>query len=163
MDEVGTSRHDLDRRAVLRRGVVLGGMVAWTAPVVQTIAGPAFAAGSPRCDARLELADCTIVFDPSPDCCECIGTAVGEGMSPEEAVSWCAAQQRCIATETCGEEVVKPPPRTGTESSPGHRQQGAHHPTRRGFLPSSPQAAERAVRGGLPPTAYGLRHQMSLA
>lgn len=109
---------------MLRRGVVLGVMVAWTAPVVQTIAGPAFAAGSPRCDARLEVDDCTIVFDPSPDCCECIDNAVGQGMSPEEAVSLCADQGRCIAMETCGEEIVKPPPGPGTETAPGHGQQG---------------------------------------
>jgi len=118
MGEVGTPGHDPDRRTVLRRGIALGGMVAWTAPVVQTIAGPAFAAGSPRCDARLEVDDCTIVFDSTPECCECIENAVGQGMSQDDAVSWCADQGLCTATETCGEEIDKPPPGPGPEVAP---------------------------------------------
>lgn len=36
----------LDRRAVLRRGAILGGALVWTVPAVQTLAGPAFAAGT---------------------------------------------------------------------------------------------------------------------
>jgi hypothetical protein len=109
MDDVGNNGR-LDRRDVLRRGAVLGGMVAWSVPAVQTIAGPAFAAGSPRCVAELEVDDCTIVFAPTPECCECIANAVGQGMTQPDAVAWCADQQLCVPTETCGEEITKPPP-----------------------------------------------------
>jgi hypothetical protein len=38
---------DMDRRQLLRRGALLGGALAWTAPVVQSISPAAFADGSP--------------------------------------------------------------------------------------------------------------------
>lgn len=37
----------LGRRDVLKRGALLGGAVIWTTPVVQSLASPAFANGSP--------------------------------------------------------------------------------------------------------------------
>lgn len=37
----------MDRRDLLKRGAVVGGALVWTAPLVQTIASPAFAATSP--------------------------------------------------------------------------------------------------------------------
>jgi hypothetical protein len=37
----------MDRRQLLRRGALLGGALAWTAPVVQSISPAAFADGSP--------------------------------------------------------------------------------------------------------------------
>ena len=37
----------LDRRALLRRGAILGGAIVWTTPVVQSLATPAFA-GTPK-------------------------------------------------------------------------------------------------------------------
>lgn len=51
----GTTRGDLDRRTLMRRAAVLGAATAWAAPTVQSIAGPAFAAGSPQggCVARM--------------------------------------------------------------------------------------------------------------
>ena len=36
----------LDRRSLLRRSALVGGALVWTVPAVQTLAGPAFAAGS---------------------------------------------------------------------------------------------------------------------
>ena len=44
---------DLDRRSLMKRAAVLGAATAWATPTVQSIAGPAFAAGSPvpRCTA----------------------------------------------------------------------------------------------------------------
>lgn len=39
----GVSRPRLSRRDLLRRGAVVGGLI-WTAPVIQSVASPAFAA-----------------------------------------------------------------------------------------------------------------------
>ncbi len=36
----------LNRRDVLKRGALVGGALVWTVPAIQTIAAPAFAAGS---------------------------------------------------------------------------------------------------------------------
>jgi hypothetical protein len=67
----------LDRRSVLRRGAVLGGALVWTVPAVQTIAGPAFATGSPRCETsftgRLNRQCVTFTYVPTEQCCSCIG------------------------------------------------------------------------------------------
>ena len=38
-----------DRRTLLKRGAVVGGTAIWATPVVQSLARPAFAAGSPVC------------------------------------------------------------------------------------------------------------------
>jgi hypothetical protein len=38
----------LDRRQLLRRGAALGGALAWSVPVVQSVAPAAFAVGSPQ-------------------------------------------------------------------------------------------------------------------
>src|SRR5690242_1272617 len=37
-----------DRRGFIKRAAVVGAATAWTAPVVQSLAAPAFAAGTPR-------------------------------------------------------------------------------------------------------------------
>jgi len=39
----------LDRRTLLKRGAVVGGAAVWATPVVQSLAAPAWAAGSPGC------------------------------------------------------------------------------------------------------------------
>lgn len=39
----------LDRRTLLKRSAVVGGAAVWATPVVQSLARPAFAAGSPVC------------------------------------------------------------------------------------------------------------------
>ena len=48
MTENTTSPRELSRRAMLRRGAVVGGALVWATPVVQSIASPAFAAGTPQ-------------------------------------------------------------------------------------------------------------------
>lgn len=68
----------LDRRTVLRRGAILGGALVWTVPAVQTLAGPAFAAGSP-CIGKFQYSDdrgvCVKVqYLADNDCCDCIST-----------------------------------------------------------------------------------------
>lgn len=46
MKQQQTQRVGMTRRDVMRRGAVIGGTLMWAAPAVQTIAKPAFAAGS---------------------------------------------------------------------------------------------------------------------
>ena len=46
-DGDGTTASGLDRRTLLKRSAVVGGAMVWATPVVQSIASPAFAAGSP--------------------------------------------------------------------------------------------------------------------
>lgn len=76
----GPKREGLDRRAVLRRGAILGGAMVWTVPAVQTIAGPAFAAGTP-CIGRVEYKQngvCLYAVEYKADdaCCDCISTTL---------------------------------------------------------------------------------------
>lgn len=103
----------LDRRSVLKRGAVLGGGLIWTVPAVQTIAGPAFAAGSPRCYARLEGEatgnDCvSIVYADTADCCDCINgytmpVAPAQPLPVPMAIALCAWAGKCTEDrrETC--------------------------------------------------------------
>ncbi len=68
----------LNRRDVLRRGAILGGALVWTVPAVQTLSGPAFAAGTP-CVGRFQYTDdrgtCLFVQYASDEtCCNCIDT-----------------------------------------------------------------------------------------
>jgi len=42
-----TPGEGLGRRDLLKRGAMVGGALVWTVPAVQTLAGPAFANGSP--------------------------------------------------------------------------------------------------------------------
>ena len=53
MEDDSTVEHDgISRRTALKRGAVVGGALVWTTPIVQTLAGPAFAQteGSPGPD-----------------------------------------------------------------------------------------------------------------
>jgi hypothetical protein len=95
----------LDRRAVLRRGAILGGALMWTTPAVQTIAGPAFAAGTPRCSTRLEgefrdkygNRQCVeVVYDPTESCCSCIATKTSAGKILPVAIALCEATYMCV-------------------------------------------------------------------
>ena len=92
----------LDRRSVLRRGAVLGGAMVWTVPAVQTIAGPAFAAGSPPCCAKVATnvnGVCELLtFKEDADCCTCIGEASGVPLAI--AVIGCAITGRCDLEST---------------------------------------------------------------
>ena len=93
-NEEGTG---LDRRSVLKRGAVLGGAMVWTVPAVQTIAGPAFAAGSPPCCAKVGAGVSggvcqTLVFKEDADCCACIGE---QNTLLPLAVIACAVLSRC--------------------------------------------------------------------
>lgn len=99
----------LDRRAVLRRGAVLGGALVWTTPAVQTIAGPAFAAGTPRCSTRLQgevryrngTSQCVeVVYDPTETCCSCISGRTRQGKALPVAIGLCADAGQCIQQST---------------------------------------------------------------
>ena len=111
-DSEGSRRSALDRRTVLRRAAVTGGAVVWAAPAVQTLASPAFAAGSPLCETRVSADDCVITYRDSPDCCDCVEEH--SELPLAAALALCASQGRCIKlTEVCGEEKErKPPPDT---------------------------------------------------
>ena len=100
----------LDRRDLLKRtAVVTGAALAWSAPTVHSLASPAFAAGSPLCETRIETEDCTIVYDDTPDCCECVESH--PGLSLAEALALCADAGVCAATlEVCGEQEEEPEP-----------------------------------------------------
>lgn len=77
---------DLGRRDVLKRGALLGGAVVWTTPVVQSLAGPAFAASSPvgeDCEFDLIIVKngvevCEHVAANTPECCAAIDKANAE-------------------------------------------------------------------------------------
>lgn len=91
----------LDRRSVLKRGAILGGALVWTAPAVQTLAGPAFAAGSPPCCAKLGggvNGQCqTLLFREDADCCSCISE---QGTILPAAILACTLLTRCVPTGT---------------------------------------------------------------
>ena len=74
----GETSTGLDRRTVLRRGAILGGALVWTVPAVQTLAGPAFAAGSPCVGAVLYIDTrhhcLEIVYKADTTCCDCVAS-----------------------------------------------------------------------------------------
>lgn len=117
-DQEHAVRAGLDRRAVLRRGAVLGGAVAWSTPIVQSLASPAFAAGSPLCETRVQDEDCVRIYDDTPDCCACVESHPELPLA--EALALCATQGACvqIGVEVCGEEEEKPPPKSPPKSPP---------------------------------------------
>lgn len=83
-------RPGLNRRDVLRRGAILGGAMVWTVPAVQTLSGPAFAAGSP-CVGRFSYTDSAgtsfyVEYEPSDACCNCITTTSASLGGPQFAV-----------------------------------------------------------------------------
>jgi hypothetical protein len=99
----------LDRRAVLRRGAILGGALVWTVPAVQTLAGPAFAAGT-ACVPDLVLSingtcvNKTTYTDAAGagSCCSCYTSTVSAlgsvpGAGPI-AVVLCQLNGQCSAT-----------------------------------------------------------------
>lgn len=92
----------LDRRAVLRRGAVLGGSLVWTVPAVQSIAGAAFAAGSPLCDASITGTSggvCQkIVYTPTRACCDCV--AANAALPLPLAIAFCAFTGQCVQDPT---------------------------------------------------------------
>jgi hypothetical protein len=73
----------LGRRDLLKRGAIVGGAVLWTTPVVQSLASPAFAAGSPAagsCEFDMYIVQngvtvCEHVEGSTPDCCTAIAGA----------------------------------------------------------------------------------------
>lgn len=104
-------RADVDRRTLLKRGAVLGAAVAWTAPTVQTLTSPAFAAGSPLCNTTVVVDDCELVYPESPECCECVEAAMAGGLSHPQALAQCAQQGACgQPPDVCGEQDHQPPP-----------------------------------------------------
>lgn len=78
-DEIDTpDQSGLSRRDVIRRGAIVGGALVWTTPVVQSLAGPAFAQAEPSrrvdedCDEifqfKLEGPFTTFSSGQAPDC-----------------------------------------------------------------------------------------------
>ncbi len=83
----------IDRRSVLRRGAILGGALAWTVPAVQTIAGPAFAAGTP-CLGSFIYNDgkghCfRVTYHQTKTCCDCVATFTPVFGNPVGAAGYC--------------------------------------------------------------------------
>jgi hypothetical protein len=67
----------LSRRSMLKRSAAVGGAIIWATPVVQSLASPAYAAGS-NCTGTLTVGTpgqtgCTIIayVQYTPDCCAC--------------------------------------------------------------------------------------------
>lgn len=94
----------LDRRTLLKRSVAVGGALVWTTPVVQSFAGPAFAAGegSPACVfylVRYRRSSGTKVVvhayrcQASSDCCGCLDSAARGCFTTGSA---CHATSRCV-------------------------------------------------------------------
>jgi hypothetical protein len=108
-DEAHRRLNRVDRRTVLRgTAAVTGAAVVWSAPTVSSLGPAAFAAGSPLCETRLEAEDCTVVYDDTPDCCECVESHAGLPLA--EALALCAREGRCVATvDVCGEQEEEPP------------------------------------------------------
>lgn len=93
----------IDRRSLLRRGAVAGGIAAWSTPLVQTVTSPAFAAGSPLCDTKVEVDDCVHTYVASVDCCECV--EAHPNLSPAAALAACTGKGRCVEdTVVCGDQ-----------------------------------------------------------
>ncbi len=112
----GDSKAGLDRRTVIRRGAILGGALVWTAPAVQTIAGPAFAAGSPCTPIAIlgidrngdgdfnDPGECIGKFtfvdgQGAGSCCDCV-TSNGSGAP---AVAICTGTGACTPVFTAGD------------------------------------------------------------
>lgn len=97
----------LDRRTVIRRGAILGGALVWTTPVVQSIAGPAFATGTPCVPMAILGIDHT--KPPDGDFTDrgdwCIGTFTFVGANCCACVTAngrdATAVARCTATHQC--------------------------------------------------------------
>lgn len=85
----------LNRRDVLKRGAAVGGALVWTVPVVQSLASPAFAAGSSAgdsCSFTLTVtvfdgngnptgSTCRKVSSSSSDCCAALIAALNSGIN----------------------------------------------------------------------------------
>jgi hypothetical protein len=74
----------ISRRTLMKRTAVVGAGVAWATPVVQSLAGPAFAQnGTPACILQIIVGtppDCFVLFEGAapPECCECVeGGGIG--------------------------------------------------------------------------------------
>ena len=82
MDEIESAQPGLGRRQLIKRSAVVGGALVWATPVVQSLAGPAYAAGSVACVTRvivtlgpglcIDIGSTTA----SPACCECLRNGV---------------------------------------------------------------------------------------
>lgn len=100
----------LGRRELLRRGAILGGAVAWTTPVVQSLTGPAFAAASPAGQACVEQT-CSRVdipggpvylsCEPAPGFAGCLCRCGGDLDSPCAAPDPCAVPIVCTIVLSC--------------------------------------------------------------
>jgi len=92
-----------NRRDVLRRGAILGGALVWTTPIVQSLAGPAFAAGT-TCASPVVVragsspsSPClfTITYTANNDCCDCIATQMAGGANEAAALFLCQGMGQC--------------------------------------------------------------------
>lgn len=79
MAELENESAGMDRRTLIKRGAVVGGTLVWATPVVQSLAKPAFAAGSAPCTARVIVVVIPGVFcldigstSLAPACCACL-------------------------------------------------------------------------------------------
>ncbi|HVE63892.1 MAG TPA: hypothetical protein VNB94_08845 [Mycobacteriales bacterium] len=94
-DESFTSNLGISRRTLIKRGAVVGGGLVWAAPMVQTLATPAFAQGSPACRPSIELTNnqgaCTRTSfnNQRPECCDCIAARKAAGDNAFRAAVVC--------------------------------------------------------------------------
>lgn len=97
-DEV-VRREDVSRRSVIKR-IGAGAAIAWSAPVLQSIAAPAFAQYGP--DPECAPAQCGTFVECSsanPDCV-CISCEQGGGVCVPGSTS-CASLTRCNSQADC--------------------------------------------------------------
>jgi len=73
------------RRTMLKRSAVVGGAVIWATPVIQSLATPAYAAGS-TCTGTVTVGTpgqpgCVIIatLQFTPDCCACATSPTAQG------------------------------------------------------------------------------------
>jgi hypothetical protein len=91
----------MNRRDLLRRGAVIGGTLAWSAPAIQAIAKPAFAGvPSPQCIVGVRTFDddgqCVETRYPeAEDCCDCIDEQIAAGRTAFRAALNCYSAGRC--------------------------------------------------------------------
>lgn len=93
----------LNRRSVLKRGAIVGGAMVWTVPAVQSLAGPAFAAGTPCVGGQRTYYGNVcfeVTYRSDTTCCNCIATTLagtfgGDPIFTGVAAGICQVQGKC--------------------------------------------------------------------
>jgi hypothetical protein len=111
----------MNRRDVLKRGALVGGALVWTVPAVQTLAAPAFAAGSDvneklcSFDVQVQIRDssghvigssCTTFSATAQSCCDALLAALNGGV---DGLTHALASDACL-NGAAGSSVTVPGP-----------------------------------------------------